>query len=100
MNWKPTLPKIISSYKNGNHIVTIYSDGTKVKETIYPNASHFTYDSPESFDLKITDYCDGGCIFCAENSTTNGKHANLSNIHNLMGIYQHILRCHRNCITD
>ena len=85
MNWKPILPKIISSYKNGNHIVTIYSDGTKVKETIDTNADHFTYDKPESFDLKITDYCDGGCKFCAENSTTNGKHANLTTIHNLMG---------------
>lgn len=64
MNWKPILPKVISSYQNGNHTVTIYSDGTKVKETLDPNADHFTYYTPESFDLKITDYCDGGCSFC------------------------------------
>ena len=84
MNWKPILPKVISSYQNGNHTVTIYSDGTKVKETLDPNADHFTYYTPESFDLKITDYCDGGCSFCHENSTINGKHADLSKIHMLM----------------
>ena len=85
MNWKPILPSIVSSYKNGNHTVTIYSDGTKIKETIDPNADHFTYYTPESFDLKITDYCDGGCCYCAENSTINGKHADLSKINDLMG---------------
>lgn len=41
MNWKPILPKIISSYKNGNHIVTIDSGGIInyiiVKETNYEN---------------------------------------------------------------
>jgi organic radical activating enzyme len=58
-------------------MVTIYSDGTKIKETLDPMADHFTYDFPENFDIKITDQCDGGCVYCHENSTVNGKHGDL-----------------------
>ena len=66
MNWKKILPSPIPwyQYRNGNHTVKLYSDGTKVKETIDPNDDHFTYEFPESFDLKITDYCDAGCLYC------------------------------------
>lgn len=68
---------ILNIYTNGNHMVTIYSDGTKIKETLDPMADHFTYDFPENFDIKITDQCDGGCVYCHENSTVNGKHGDL-----------------------
>lgn len=71
------MEKKLNTYTNGNHTVTIYSDGTKIKETIDPNADHFTYDFPENFDIKITDQCDGGCRYCHENSTVNGKHGDL-----------------------
>lgn len=71
------MDKKLNKYTNGNHKVTIYSDGTKVKETIDPKADHFTYDFPENFDIKITDQCDGGCRWCHENSTPNGKHGDL-----------------------
>ena len=64
MKWKAILPKLTHKYNNGNHIVKIFDDGTKVKETFDPNADHFTYEYPESFDLKITDYCDAGCAYC------------------------------------
>lgn len=77
MNWKKISPKFLEKYVNGNHTVRLYSDGTKIKETTDPNDDHFTYEFPESFDLKITDYCDAGCLYCHENSTVNGKHANL-----------------------
>lgn len=83
MKWKAILPKLTHKYTNGNHIVKIFDDGTKVKETFDQNADHFTYEYPESFDLKITDYCDAGCTYCHENSTKNGKHANLNLIHYL-----------------
>ena len=71
------MEKKLNKYTNGNHKVTIYSDGTKIKETIDPKADHFTYDFPENFDIKITDQCDGGCRYCHENSTPNGKHGDL-----------------------
>lgn len=69
--------KMLATYKNGNHKAIIFDDGTKIKETIDPNADHFTYDFPENFDIKITGYCDAGCKYCHENSTVNGKHGNL-----------------------
>lgn len=71
------MEKHLNTYTNGNHKVTIYSDGTKIKETIDPKADHFTYDFPENFDIKVTDQCDGGCKYCHENSTPNGKHGDL-----------------------
>ena len=77
MIWQKTSPKIIAKYDNGNHRVTLFSNGTKIKETINPDDDHFTYEFPESFDLKITDYCDAGCVYCHENSTKKGKHADL-----------------------
>jgi hypothetical protein len=80
MKWKKTSNKLINEGVNGNHRVLLFSDGTKIKETLDPNADHFTYVYPESFDLKITDACDGGCQFCHENSTVNGKHADLDKL--------------------
>ena len=84
MNWKKTSPSIIENYYNGNHRVTLFSDGTKIKETINPDDDHFTYEFPESFDLKITDYCDAGCAYCAEDSTKKGKHADIFAIKDML----------------
>lgn len=61
-------------YQNGNTKVTILEDGTKIREyEDIPLIEH-----PESIDCKITNYCDLGCQYCHENSTTKGKHADLS----------------------
>lgn len=84
MTWKRTSPNIIAKYDNGNHRVTLFSDGTKIKETINPDDDHFTYEYPESFDLKITDYCDAGCAYCHENSTKKGKHAELYHLKDML----------------
>ena len=32
MLWKKTSPSIIAKYDNGNHRVTLFSDGTKIKD--------------------------------------------------------------------
>lgn len=69
--------EMIGSYVNGNTIVSIYDDGTKARyfkdgETLCP-------EFPESMDLKITNCCDLGCPMCAESSTPDGQHADLSN---------------------
>ena len=77
------MEKVLSVYKNGNHQVTIMSDGTKIKETFDPAADHFTYDFAENVDIKITDYCDGGCPYCHENSTIKGKHGDLKSLEKL-----------------
>lgn len=41
------------------------------------NDTPITYSSfPQLVDLKITDYCDKGCTFCYQSSTTEGQHGN------------------------
>jgi len=66
--------KILGKYTNGNYEVSIYDDGTKVRENDLDN---LTPSFPENIDLKITDYCDRGCPFCHENSTVKGLHGNI-----------------------
>lgn len=58
-------------YRNGNTRVSLFTDGTKVREWEGLAQPEF----PESIDLKITDFCDAGCPFCHEMSTRRGLHA-------------------------
>ena len=67
---------IIGRYQNGNYTVTILSDGTKIRENDLDN---LTPAFAENCDVKITDRCDGGCAFCYEGCTTNGKHGDILN---------------------
>lgn len=55
-------------YKNGNYNVKILDDGTKTRLSDNPIPEY-----PESIDVKITNKCNGGCVFCHENSTPKGK---------------------------
>lgn len=66
--------KLLGKYTNGNYKVFLYSDGTKVRET---DEKSFVPAFAENCDVKITDYCDGGCPWCYEGCSTNGKHADL-----------------------
>lgn len=72
--------KILAAYQNGNHYECIFEDGTKIKDTINPDDDHFTYSFPTNFDFKINNRCDGGCIYCHENSTVNGAVPSLKNL--------------------
>lgn len=67
---------MIRKYQNGNTTVTIYEDGTKIREFDDVPEIYF----PESLDVKITNYCDLGCKYCHENSTIKGKHADLEKL--------------------
>lgn len=68
-NWK--------IYKNGNYIVKFnILDGTKVRET---EDDEFKPDFAENMDIKICNYCDMGCPFCHEGSTTDGKFGDILN---------------------
>ena len=64
-------------YRNGNYNVTINIDnGTKIRE----NDLDFLEPAfAEGFDMKITDKCDGGCAYCYEGCTPNGKHGDILN---------------------
>lgn len=68
--------KTLGVYRNGNYIVTVLEDGTKIRETKY---DEFIPAFAENCDCKITDKCDGGCAFCYEGCTPNGKHGDILN---------------------
>ena len=68
--------KTLGVYKNGNYRVVILDDGTKIRET---NDDEFIPSFAENCDCKITDKCDGGCPFCYEGCTPNGKHGDILN---------------------
>jgi MoaA/NifB/PqqE/SkfB family radical SAM enzyme len=42
--------------------------------------------APELVDVKITDFCDMGCPFCYQGSTTNGVHADYGYIYHLFNV--------------
>lgn len=65
--------ELITSYKNGNYTVELYDDGTKIRFGEEP----FKPEFPESMDVCITKCCDGGCPFCYENCTIDGKHGTI-----------------------
>lgn len=64
-------------YKNGNYTVSINTnDGTKIRRT---EEDDFIAEFAESFDCKITNQCDMGCVMCHENSTKDGLHGDILN---------------------
>jgi MoaA/NifB/PqqE/SkfB family radical SAM enzyme len=67
---------VLNTYTNGNTTVTIYSDGTKVRQ--YEDSPCPVH--PESMDVKITNACDAGCAYCHEKSVPSGKHADLDKL--------------------
>jgi len=69
--------KVLGSYPNGNYTVTIYDDGTKVREN---DLAFFQSEFPENIDIKITNKCNIGCPMCHEKSTPDGANADLLNL--------------------
>lgn len=63
-------------YKNGNYVVMIMNDGTKIRKT---NDDEFIPSFAENCDVKVTDKCSIGCPFCYEGCTPSGKHADFFN---------------------
>lgn len=64
-------------YINGNYKVIINTkNGTKERIT---DEDEFIPSFAECNDVKITDKCDGGCPFCYEGCTPNGKHGDILN---------------------
>jgi len=67
--------KKLASYKNGNTLTTIYSDGTKTHFTM---DDEFKFDFPESHDISISQCCDNGCEWCYYGCSPTGKHGKLT----------------------
>jgi len=66
--------ELLKSYINGNYRVQMFSDGTKRR--LFNDKPNPLY--PESLDVQITNWCDAGCGFCHEMSTTNEPHGDLN----------------------
>lgn len=65
---------LIGSYMNGNYKVSIFDDGTKIREN---DLDFFEPDTVESMDIKITNKCDKGCPMCHEDSKPDGIHGDI-----------------------
>lgn len=68
--------ELLGEYQNGNVRTTIYDDGTKIRET---EDDEFRPAFAENMDIKICNRCDGGCRFCHEGSTPDGKLGDILN---------------------
>lgn len=66
--------ELLGKYQNGNYTVSIFDDGTKIRQN---NLDFFEPNTVESMDVKITNKCDMGCSMCHENSTPNGEHGDI-----------------------
>lgn len=65
------------SYQNGNYTVHINTmNGTKIRKN---DLDYFEPEWPESMDIKLTNACRHNCSMCHENSTPDGKHADILN---------------------
>lgn len=69
--------KLLGSYQNGNYTVSIYDDGTKIREN---DLDFFESEFPESIDLNISNKCDIECPFCYNNSSKDGKVCDFANM--------------------
>jgi hypothetical protein len=75
------------NYQNGPWSVTLdKSTGTKIREQL--DGTPQTVMQPETFDLKVTDFCNAGCKWCHEESTVRGQHAELEPLKEAL----HVLR--------
>ena len=66
----------MGTYKNGNTIVSIQDDGTKIRYV--PDNVVAQPQYPESIDLKVCNRCEMNCAQCHECSTWDGKLGDLS----------------------
>ena len=71
------MTSLIGQVKNGNYIMQLWSDGTKIR---FNNEDYFEPENVESIDLKITNMCNMECGMCHENSTPDGKHGDILNL--------------------
>jgi len=79
-----SIMELLHSYQNGNSLVHIFENGTKIRET---DDDAFIPTIPESMDVKITNQCslENYCKWCHEGSTKNGEHADLEA---LVGVFK------------
>lgn len=82
------MANILGRYINGNEFVTIYDDGTKIRET---EDDEFRPAYAENMDIKICNRCSQGCGYCHEGSTPDGEIPDLNDVFiNTLHPYQEV----------
>jgi hypothetical protein len=66
---------LLGVYQNGNYLVELYSDGTKIRQSA--SREPFVPAFAESMDVTITSKCDGLCPYCYADCTPDGQHGEL-----------------------
>jgi hypothetical protein len=64
-------------YNNGSYQVRILEDGTKYRTSL---TTEFVPNRYETIDMNISYYCEQNCPYCYIDASTNGLHADISNI--------------------
>lgn len=70
------MARLLGKYQNGNYSVSLYSDGTKVREN---DLDKLIPTFAENCDCLISTKCDGGCPFCYEGCSVDGKYGDILN---------------------
>lgn len=73
--------------KEGPSLWTLFNKQTGAKVRVSFNDQDIPpikSNSPGLCDIKLTDYCDTGCKFCYQASTTNGRHGELDYIERVL----------------
>lgn len=91
-SWEDERTQIFSVYGNhrikrdhDNWVMFNTNSGTKMRMSFRSDVPPYVKSEvPELCDLKISDYCKGGCAFCYQSSTKAGKHADLHNIKQIL----------------
>jgi len=75
--------RLVGERRNGNYTVQLFEDGTRIRES---EEDILRPESPDSIDLKITNYCDLAklCVYCHEDSDRAGQHAPRSYLKELL----------------
>jgi molybdenum cofactor biosynthesis enzyme MoaA len=76
----------IRKFKNKNY-KAIFNNGKTLRIALDPKKPILELDYPEFYDVKITDFCEGNCPYCYQDSLPNKKHFGnvLDNIEKFFG---------------
>jgi organic radical activating enzyme len=91
-SWEDDCTRMFSQYgdrrvrQDGDHWVLFNQrSGTKMRMSFDAHSAPYVKSSvPELVDLKITNYCAYGCVFCYQSSTKAGVHADLNHIKQIL----------------
>lgn len=72
---------VVFDRKNGTKARITFDGPMQNAQFEFPTAK-----TPELADIKITDYCPFGCPFCYQDSTTDGKHATMEQIYEVVDV--------------